>query len=60
MSTEISQCDLDHGRPRPAVVRLQVKSTRARRPGHPMVRDVALCSTHARQLRELGIEIIEA
>jgi hypothetical protein len=55
-----SHCDLDHVRPRPAVVRVQIKSTRARRPGHPMVRDLALCSSHARQLRELGIEIVEA
>jgi hypothetical protein len=60
MSNHNSHCDLDHVRPRPAVVRIQIKSTRARRPGHPTVRDLALCSSHARQLRELGIEIVEA
>jgi hypothetical protein len=75
------ECDLEHDGPRVAVVRVEVKSTRASRPGHPMVRTAALCtaharqlrahgscdrgavtpsSSHARQLRELGIEIVEA
>jgi len=53
-------CDLEHDRPRPAVVRLQVKSTRAGKPGHPMVRESALCATHARQLRNLGLEFVSA
>ncbi len=55
-----SHCDLDHARPRLAVVRVQVKSTRARRPGHPMIRELSLCGSHARQLREFGIEIVGA
>jgi hypothetical protein len=50
--------DLDHVRPRPAVVRVQVKSRRARRPGHPMIRELALCGAHARELREFGIDIV--
>ena len=53
-------CDLEHDRPRPAVVRLQIKSTRASRPGHPMVRETALCATHARQLRNLGLEFVSS
>jgi hypothetical protein len=51
-------CDLEHNRDRPAVIRLVVRSSRVGRPGHPMVRDLLLCATHARQLRQLGIEII--
>jgi hypothetical protein len=53
-------CDLDHVRPRPAVVRVQIKSSRARKPGHPMVRELALCGSHARELREFGIDIVRA
>ncbi len=60
MSNQNSYCDLDHVRPRPAVVRVQVKSSRARRPGHPMIREIALCNSHARQLREFGIQIVDA
>jgi hypothetical protein len=55
-----THCDLEHARTRPASVRIQVKSTRLGRPGHPMVRELALCAAHARALRELGIEVIEA
>jgi len=51
-------CDLEHDRPRGAVVRIEIKSTRASRPGHPMVRDAALCSAHAKQLRDMGLEIV--
>jgi 2-keto-3-deoxy-L-rhamnonate aldolase RhmA len=51
-------CDLDHARAAKATVRLEIKSTRANRPGHPMVRVVAVCATHARQLRELGLELV--
>lgn len=54
------RCDLDHERPRVAKVRIEVKSMRAGRPGHPMVRDVALCAMHAEQLRDLGIEIVRS
>jgi hypothetical protein len=52
------QCDLDHDRMRPAVVRVVVRSSRVGKAGHPMVRELMLCATHARQLRQLGIEII--
>lgn len=51
-------CDLEHNRAVPATVRLEMKSTRAGKPGHPMIRVVALCRTHARQLRELGLEMV--
>jgi hypothetical protein len=52
------KCDLPHDRPRGATVRVEIKSTRAGRPGHPMVRTAALCATHARQLREMGLELV--
>jgi hypothetical protein len=52
------ECDLDHDRPRAAAVRLEIKSTRASKPGHPMVRTAALCAAHARELREMGLEIV--
>jgi hypothetical protein len=51
-------CDLEHTRAAKAIVRLEIKSTRANRPGHPMVRVVAVCATHARQLRALGLELV--
>jgi hypothetical protein len=52
------ECDLQHDRPRAAVVRVQVKSTRVGRPGRPMIREVALCKTHAQELRAAGIEVV--
>lgn len=54
------KCDLEHDRPRAATVRVEIKSTRARKPGHPMVRQAALCAAHARQLREMGLEVVKA
>lgn len=51
-------CDLAHPRAVRATVRLEIKSTRANRPGHPMVRVVAVCESHARLLRELGLELV--
>jgi hypothetical protein len=39
---------------------VEIKSTRASKPGHPMVRQVVVCAAHARQLREMGLEIVEA
>jgi hypothetical protein len=60
LATRKLTCDLEHDRPRSAVVRVEIKSTRASKPGHPMVREVVLCATHARQLREIGVEIVEA
>ncbi len=51
-------CDLEHARAKRAVVRVVVRSNRVDRPGHPMVRSVMLCAAHARQLRQLGIEVI--
>jgi hypothetical protein len=53
-------CDLEHDRPRAATVRVEVKSTRVSKPGHPMVREAALCATHARLLREMGLELVRA
>jgi hypothetical protein len=53
-------CDLVHDRPARAVVKLEIKSTRAGRPGHPMTRVTAVCATHARVLRELGFELVRA
>lgn len=52
-------CDLAHERAVPAVVRLEIKSTRAGKPGHPMVRVTAVCATHARELRRLGLQLVE-
>ena len=52
------ECDLAHDRPRAAAVRVEIKSTRASKPGHPMVRTAALCAAHARELREMGLEIV--
>jgi len=40
-------------------VKLEIKSTRAGKPGHPMIRVVAVCATHARELRRLGLELVE-
>jgi hypothetical protein len=57
---EAVYCDLEHARPARATVRLEVKSTRAGRPGHPMIRVVAVCASHARQLREIGLELVQA
>jgi len=51
-------CDLEHQRAAKAVVHVLVKSTRVGRAGHPMVRDLRLCVGHARQLRDLGVELI--
>jgi hypothetical protein len=41
-------CNFEHERTVPAVVRLEIKSTRASKPGHPMVRVTAVCATHVR------------
>jgi len=51
-------CEMEHERARPAVVRVQVKSTRIGKPGHPMVRERSLCLAHAKQLRDLGFEVV--
>jgi hypothetical protein len=56
----VKDCDLDHPRATKATVRLEIKSTRAGRPGHPMVRVLTICSKHAKQLRDLGLEIVDA
>ncbi len=58
MAKDRLKCDLSHDRPRVATVRVEIKSTRAGRPDHPMVRAAALCATHARQLREMGLELV--
>lgn len=54
------ECDFDHDRPRTASVRVQIKSTRINRAGHPMIRELLLCSTHARELRNMGLELVTA
>jgi hypothetical protein len=59
MVSERPMCDLYHQRPVPAAVRLEVKSTRAAKPGHPMFRIVAVCAAHARELRRLGLELVD-
>lgn len=56
--TESLICNLEHERPIRAVVKLEVKSSRAGRPGHPMVRLIAVCTSHARELRKFGIEVV--
>lgn len=58
MASTNAHCELEHDRARPAVLRLQIKSTRIGKPGHPMRRDVAVCATHARQLRAMGVEVV--
>lgn len=52
-------CDLEHTRAVPATVKLELKSTRAGKPGHPMIRVIAVCTSHARQLRRLGLEVVQ-
>jgi hypothetical protein len=54
------ECERAHDRPRAAVVRVQVKSTRVGRPGRPMIRELALCKAHAQELRAFGIEVVDA
>jgi hypothetical protein len=56
---ETLQCDFKHERRARAVVKLEIKSTRAGRPGHPMIRVVAVCAAHTRELRRLGLELVE-
>lgn len=57
---ETLRCDLAHTRSVRAVVKLEIKSTRAGKAGHPMVRVIGVCAGHARQLRELGLELVRA
>jgi hypothetical protein len=52
-------CDFAHERTVRAVVKLEIKSTRATKPGHPMIRVTAVCATHARELRRLGLQLVE-
>jgi hypothetical protein len=52
-------CDFEHQRAVPAVVKLEIKSTRASKPGHPMIRVTAVCATDARELRRLGLQLVE-
>jgi hypothetical protein len=53
-------CDLEHDRQVRAVVKVELKSTRAGRPGHPMIRVTALCAAHAKELRKFGLELVGA
>lgn len=53
------RCDLQHAKAVRAAVKLEIKSTRAGKPGHPMVRVAAVCASHARELRKLGLELVE-
>jgi hypothetical protein len=52
-------CDLEHARAVPASVKLELKSIRAGKPGHPMIRVLGVCRTHAQQLRRLGLELVQ-
>jgi hypothetical protein len=51
---------MEHEPPRAAAVLVEIKSTCASKPGHPMVRKAGLCVAHARQLREMGLEVVKA
>jgi hypothetical protein len=53
-------CDLTHERAIPASIKLETRSTRAGKPGHPMIRVIAVCATHARELRRLGLQLVGA
>ena len=35
------------------------ESTRASKPGHPMIRVTAVCATHAPELRRHGLQLVE-
>ena len=52
-------CDFEHQRAVPAVVKLEIKSSRASKPGHPMIRVTAVCATHAPELRRQGLQLVE-
>ena len=58
MAKDMITCDLEHERPRRATIRVEIKSSRASSPGRPMVREVALFAEHARQLRQMGLEVV--
>jgi hypothetical protein len=51
-------CELPHDRPAVAKIRLVVRSNRTDKPGRPMVRDLKVCSAHAKQLKAMGIEVV--
>jgi hypothetical protein len=58
MAADKLMCDLEHRRAVPATVKVEIKSTRAGKPGHPMIRSAALGAAHARELRRLGLELV--
>lgn len=58
MAKDTLTCDLEHTRPRRATIRVEIKSNRATSPGRPMIREAALCAEHARQLRQMGLEVV--
>ena len=43
----------------PVLLEVEIKWTRVNKPGHPMVREAVLCAGHARQLREMGLEVVK-
>jgi hypothetical protein len=47
---ERPHCDLDHERATRAVVRIQVKSTRLGRAGHPMIRELVRQQEHPQEI----------
>jgi hypothetical protein len=51
-------CDLEHDRAPAAALRIVITSNRVDRPGRPMIRELMVCPAHARQLRQLGFEVI--
>ncbi len=54
-----TNCELDHARPAKAVVRVQVKSSRVGSAGRAMLRDLVLCAAHAKELRRMGIDLVQ-
>jgi len=51
-------CDLDHPTPKVASIRVVVRSNRVDKPGRPMIRDLNVCTAHAKQIRALGIDVV--
>ena len=60
MVTNRLSCDLEHARAIPAALKLEIKSIRVGTAGRPMIRVAAVCAAHARELRKLGLELIDA
>jgi hypothetical protein len=55
---EQQRCELAHERATKATIRIRVRSNRLNSAGRPLEIDLAICSSHARELRGLGIQLI--